>query len=36
MENDAYRIHDFQEQEGIINSIVVEGFTIDIKEIFIF
>lgn len=33
-ENDNYRLHEFQEQEGKVTSIVLEGFETDIKEIF--
>ena len=33
-ENDNYRLHEFQEQEGKVTSIVFEGFETDIKEIF--
>ncbi len=34
MENNAYRLHEFQEQVGKITSLVVEGFEIEVKDIF--
>ncbi len=34
MENNAYRLHEFQEQEGKITSLVLEGFEIDVKDVF--
>jgi Uma2 family endonuclease len=34
MENNAYRLHEFQEQTGKITSLVLEGFEIDAKDIF--
>jgi hypothetical protein len=34
MENNAYRLHEFQEQEGKVTSLVLEGFEIDVAAIF--
>ena len=34
IENDAYKLHDFQEQKGKIASILLEGFEVDLEAIF--
>ena len=34
IENDVYKLHDFQEQKGKISSILLEGFEVDLETVF--
>jgi Uma2 family endonuclease len=34
MDNNTYRLHEFQEQEGKITSLVLEGFEMEVASIF--